>query len=411
MVWDLQRRYYDRQSTKAWTEGDVPSWITSNPFIARAYARLLVAWLEDCREQGGDRAIDPDAPVPVVELGSGSGQHGWHLAQELAELARADGRQHSPFQVVLTDFTESNLKAWEGNPAWRPLLESGAVDFAKFDADHPGELVLRSSGQVLRKEGLRNPIALVANYFFDTIRHDAFRVRKGQLFETRVSLTYKGRGAPDLEDSGLFQRMKFKLTQEEITGPYYEQPGWDDILHRYRDAFEEADVLMPTAGLHCLEAFAEIAADKGLLLISGDKHYRNEKEVEGGVGVHLTPHGSFSMMVNADALGKRVESLGGFSLHTRNGDTTFTNAAFVIPPAGTSPDSLRTRRAFEDAFCDFSPADYINVYLDIGDSLSDPTLNTLLSHLRLSRKGTARSSRSSRSLRRTPRGSLRRNQG
>ena len=136
--------------------------------------------------------------------------------------------------------------------------------------------------------------------------------------------------------------------------------------------------------MRCLQAFTDIAGKEGLLLICGDKSYRNEAEVKSGVGVHLTAHGSFSVMVNADALGKQVERLGGFSMHTPHGDTTFNNSVFVVPPNGRRRKMLITRRAFERTFCDFSPTDYIHVFEHLDRNLKKPSLETILAHLRLS---------------------------
>ena len=41
-VWQAQREYYDTQGIEAWAE-EVPCYITTNPFIAHAYASVVFA--------------------------------------------------------------------------------------------------------------------------------------------------------------------------------------------------------------------------------------------------------------------------------------------------------------------------------------------------------------------------------
>ncbi len=42
-VWQAQRHYYDESGIEAWS-GDVPCYITTNPFIAYHYAAVVAAF-------------------------------------------------------------------------------------------------------------------------------------------------------------------------------------------------------------------------------------------------------------------------------------------------------------------------------------------------------------------------------
>ena len=46
LIWQAQRDYYQQQGELAWAE-QVPFNVTSNPFIANAYANLIVALIRD----------------------------------------------------------------------------------------------------------------------------------------------------------------------------------------------------------------------------------------------------------------------------------------------------------------------------------------------------------------------------
>ena len=44
-VWDLQRAYYERAGSGAFAE--VPHQIVDNPYVARAFARVVIGFLRD----------------------------------------------------------------------------------------------------------------------------------------------------------------------------------------------------------------------------------------------------------------------------------------------------------------------------------------------------------------------------
>ena len=46
-IWNIQRKYYEEEGTKAWNNDQVPQYITSNPMIAAAYAEMIFGFLQD----------------------------------------------------------------------------------------------------------------------------------------------------------------------------------------------------------------------------------------------------------------------------------------------------------------------------------------------------------------------------
>src|SRR5262249_52809931 len=82
-LWTLQRGFFERHGPEAWSEGIVPHHVTSNPWIGRAYARVVLGWMRDWARAAGaaPAPIDPREPVYLVELGSGSGRFAHHFAR------------------------------------------------------------------------------------------------------------------------------------------------------------------------------------------------------------------------------------------------------------------------------------------------------------------------------------------
>ena len=70
--------------------GIVPHYITSNGWIADAYAKVVLGWLRDCtgtvREPSSFAPLDLRHPVYIVELGCGSGRFGFHFFNRLLDL-------------------------------------------------------------------------------------------------------------------------------------------------------------------------------------------------------------------------------------------------------------------------------------------------------------------------------------
>ena len=46
-LWTLQRQFFEQQGIQAWSTNQVPHYITSNPFIARAYGKVVSGFLRD----------------------------------------------------------------------------------------------------------------------------------------------------------------------------------------------------------------------------------------------------------------------------------------------------------------------------------------------------------------------------
>src|ERR1041384_2933322 len=103
LLWRLQRNYFERQGIEAWRSGAVPHHITSSPFIADAYARVVMGFLRDWS------TLDPRQPVHIVELGSGSGRFAYSFLKKFLNLHRNSVLKTIPVRYVMTDFTESNL--------------------------------------------------------------------------------------------------------------------------------------------------------------------------------------------------------------------------------------------------------------------------------------------------------------
>jgi hypothetical protein len=374
LIWRLQRRFYAQRGIAAFSQGTVPHYITSNPFIAKAYARVVLGYLRDLAPR-----LRPGQPVYLIELGAGTGRFGFHFVKSLSALLAQSPLQGIRFCYVLTDFSPGSVAAWQVHPALQPLVAAHQLDFAVFDAAAPDALALQGSGAVLSPGALENPLIVLANYVLDGIPQDAFRLQDGQLYESLVTLT-SFQPEPDLDAPGLLDRLDVLYEARPVHGDYYDDPACNRLLSTYARGPEEGVLLFPCAALACLAYLRRLSGDR-LLLLTGDKGDPTAEARLPQSAPELVHHGSVSLMVNHHALGEYVRQAGGQVFTTTHRHAHLNVSAFVLDahPA----EHAETRHAYGDAVQTFGPDDWFLVTKILAGHLDGLALDQILALLRL----------------------------
>ena len=375
LIWRLQRRFFEKYGVAAFSHGALPHYITSNPFIAQAYARVVLGYLRDIKPQ-----LRPGQPVYLVELGAGTGRFGFHFLQKFSALLAQSTLHDIPWCYVLTDFTTSYLNAWLTHPKLMPFVAAGNLDFALFDVSQPGSLVLQHSGAVLSENAVQNPLIVLANYVFDGIPQDAFRLMDGQLYESLVTLT-SFQPESDLESPSLLERLEVLYDSQLVTGDYYEDAACNRLLHSYAQGPQEGMLLFPGTTISCLGYLQKLSGNR-LLLLTADKGEPTEEVGLPQSAPELVHHGSVSMMVNYRALGEYVQQEGGQVLGVQHRHVHLNVSAFVL---GTEPaEHPETRHAYVDSVRTFGPDDFFLVKQSLEGRCDGMTLEPILALLRFS---------------------------
>lgn len=116
-VWDWQRAYYEQKGLQAWTENQVPQYITSNPVIATAYAEMIFGFLQDLSNKG-----KISETVTILELGAGVGRLAHQILLKLLELKEFAAIQLPPFRYVMTDLVAENVLGWQEHPSMQSFI-------------------------------------------------------------------------------------------------------------------------------------------------------------------------------------------------------------------------------------------------------------------------------------------------
>jgi len=386
LVWKLQQNFFAQRGIQAWSQGVVPHYVTSNPYIARAYSKVVFGFLRDCYSVEPEctnaefSPFDPGQPLYIIELGAGSGRFSFHFLKQFLDVRARSVLKDVPIKYVMTDFAERNLDYWRTHDSLRPFVEQGVLDFALFDAEQDQEIKLIHSGDVLSSETVGNPPVILANYFFDSIRHDVFHVRNGQLYESLVTISSQ-QEEPDLNDPELLNRIKIVYDDHPVGAHYYEDPDLNRILRDYQQRMADTSLIFPCLALQCISRLRHLSGDR-LLLISTDQGYMHEQSLLGRGEPKMHLHGSFSMMVNYHAIGQYILNQGGRVLHTSHHHVSINICAFLL--GNQAKDYIETRQAYDEAVEKGGPDDFYMLITAIEKNYEALSLEQLLAYLRLS---------------------------
>ena len=351
-LWKNLREFYEKEGVTAWSSDRLPFFATNNPALAKTYVDLLIAYLEDCREAD---ELDPEQTVYIVELGGGMGRLAFLMLTRLKEM---QDRLPCPVKYLLTDYGKSNVEYYKSHEKFAPFFESGALEVSQFDAEGPERLKFNST----------NPVFVIANYLFDSLSQDGFRIEDGVLSEISCYLDDK-------------KELRFEATTASDTP--YGVKAYDSVLQNYRNVLGNTHIPFPIGPLKCMDSLSE-SANGRLALVMADKALRSKEELLDFTSLPLQKHDrGFSMSVNCHAMDEVWSQDGGLSFHSAPRANHLNLAVYC---KGLSREqSSRTEHTFRDQVDGFGPLDYLDFRAQIMASVKSKSLRLYLQLLRLSR--------------------------
>lgn len=358
VIWRLQRDYYVQRGLRAWSDDKVPTFITSNPFTAEIYARIIFNFFRDC---GGN-------PLRILELGAGTGKFSYLFLRHLNELLRVKGLALDIVRYCMTDCSESLVQAWRGNSYLPEFIQAGILE---FDVIQIGEEIQSS---FLERRG---PLVVIANYVFDSLPQDAFIIRDGRIFEALVTTT-----AP--ENASLSQ-LQLSYNNGEVAQNRYPYESWNRILEGYRNTLPAATVLFASGALQFLKDIADLT-DGPLLVLVADKGFPHQEELalcQGPPTIEFHAPNCFSQMVNLDAIAKYFTNTGGGALMPEKHSSSLSICGFLRGKPGVQFPAITT--AYKEFQKSFGPDDLFTLFAWLNAHMDEMTVPQILSALRLTR--------------------------
>ena len=377
LIWDLQRQYFNEQGVNAWV-GAVPYFVTSNCYAAECYANVMMNFIVDWVSLHQEARNET---FYILELGTGPGQFSFYVLKKINELKTALKLEDVHIQYIMTDVTDSNIKFWEKQKVFQPFLENGMLDFAIFNIEEDKPPYLIHAKRKLLSNAIKTPVIAFANYLFDSVTNDVFRIVDGKVQELRVSLyteaSNMSKGRPVAAS-----KVDIEYHACHISDKCYDDEQIEAVFKKISSEMSNTYLLMPIGALKGMKALNHLSNGK-LVLIASDKGYTNARSLDNLGKPHIATHGScISLMVNFYAIQSYFKQLGGnYYLQTpRRGIKT------VVCYLGmdlTTKDYSCTQAALEQYVQSFSLADYFLLHRHITATDAPLDLGLAAAHLKL----------------------------
>jgi hypothetical protein len=381
LIWQRQREFYTRRGLKAWTEDQIPAYITNNPLTAEIYADIVSAFLSDCIGHGGRRPPSPENPLRVLELGAGTGKFAYLFLRHLTSRLRAENIAQETVRYSMTDCGPSVLEAWQGNSYLAEFDQKGMLQFELLAAGQDvGAHLFREEKRSAAEPG---PLVVIANYVFDSLPQDAFVIQDGKLYEALVTTTASSESSSEVAN----RLADLKLSYTNVTVPpgRYADASWNDVLAHYRANLSAATVFFPSQALKTIQELARLS-DGRMLLLAADKGQTHEDQLglfPGPPEFEFHSPDCFSQMVNFHAIARCVEAEGGQALLPDKHYSNLNICAFLKGRDGETFSAATA--AYRQSQAAFGPDDLFTLLAWLNAHMEEMTVAQILSALRLTR--------------------------
>lgn len=375
LFWQAQRAYYHGKGQKAWSDS-VPFYITSNPFIAERYAVIVARFMQEWQQKNPSTT---GSTFYIVELGAGSGQFSFYFLKALNELlAQLQITSIQPC-LIMTDFTESNINAWNDHPQLKPYLQAGTLDMALFDIEQSHQIRTIHQKITLNPGTINTPLIVIANYLFDSIVNDIFHCKDEQLSCVKVALSTDHPNHKTIEALN-YEKLALSTHLVPTNTHFYQHALFDPILEEHQAAIRNGYFLFPIGALNGLEQLNALSNGK-MMLLTSDKGYTHYQQMRELPFPEIDFHGSFSLMVNYQAISSWFTLNHGAAQIQSPRDGLVTAAM----TSGVTLDQFpETALAIEQWVEKFSPTDYFNLYEHANQHAASFSLEALASMLSIS---------------------------
>lgn len=376
IVWSLLHRFYMEAGPAAWSNKIVPQRSTSNAFCADTYASIVASFFKELMAEGNSK------PPVVIELGGGSGRFAWQFLNRLFNYHFSDDDPCPEFTYLLTDGSEKNIEGWRKKDRFAPLVESGVLDFAQLLIE-PDPVIRKADGEFKPADFADRPVIIVANYLFDSIAANMFRIKNHQIEQVFVqteSTERKFLDRPITSFQSISERFQSRPIKDDTpTG----HPIIDAAIHSYAKRPGDFHVVVPQICMEFVEKFLD--RETPLLLLAGDLAYSDPSEFE--LESPLIFDTYFAHYTNLHIFGEMFRAYGGDMQSQRHKDANFSCSLLSLPGKKKWQElSLgRTRETALALLKDFNPYDAHEIIELIENTAEDMSIRQAMALIRFSK--------------------------
>lgn len=283
-IWQEQTAYYRYHGIASW-DNRVPYEVSNSVYFAENHADMLLALLQDCRNQGYTK------PLLVVELGSSHGKFIFHVLQRLEKILPDHGYSLDDFVFHCCDCSPKMLSFWSCHPQLKPYIASGVLKPHLFHIDYHQGVECDIDFSTWQDQKL----VLIANYFFDSLYQNAFVCEDNHVRALDIILPEHS------QYDRRIQQLSFATDPKSSGTDFYANPQKNGILLEHLNGVVR-HFLMPDSAMDITDYFTKRCQQ--LLLISSDKGYTSTQNVFYADNLSLNYDGALSTTVNFFALSR-----------------------------------------------------------------------------------------------------------
>lgn len=373
-IWNIQKNYYKKLGIETWGKAMVPFVATTNSFVANSYAQTISAYISDIQMN------NPNAlPVNIVELGVGHGRFSFMLIKALYELYK--GYEIMPFRYIMTDIAWVSVDAWSTHEKLKPFIEAGILDFAIFDVVEQKDTNLVLSNNSFEQTIKDKPLVIVANFIFDVLPFDLFKVKNDEIFQCSVAVEMDNGISLDDEPEKVIKNTILKQKYIPITKDYYEDEKLNKLLNYYKKNITDSVVQIPYSSIKTIDYF-RVLSKENLWLIGEEASTRLE-ELDGNSNTGIKEEGSFTVRVNLHAVMQYIKDENNIFLSSDFPDSRFDSYAIISNT--NNVDHTMTKNAFINSQVLFGPRSFFRFFVSLSRSKAELSDDGILSLLELSK--------------------------
>jgi RimJ/RimL family protein N-acetyltransferase len=265
----------------------------NSPNLALAYAQTIAhAW-----RQGVQQKVEKNnEPFYILELEASDGRFADLLLRELtAQLTAKEWHNFKP-RYLLSDSREKRISNCWQHPRLRQWIEQGVIEPLQFDARTNCYVELKSRGLVLGKNSVSNPLFIIANGVFSSMRQSYYSIHYGRCFQALLN-----------EEK---QQLQASDDFEYQWQPVDNLTGQDALLPKYLERFDSAHVLLPQQMLTALKNVKEIANDDCFVLMT-DRGFHSETDLREQSLPYMADCARYFLPINGHAVNWHAQAEGG----------------------------------------------------------------------------------------------------
>ncbi len=261
-----------------------------SPALARSYARLIAdQWR--VADQAGE--LNNAEPCYILELEANSGEFANRVLHELKDtLSDAEWYRYRPCYLLADSRAERVSDNWQ-HAALAHWIQEGSMEPISFDSLVDRYIELKSQRLALGARSIGNPLVVIANAVFSSLRQDFYNIHYGECYQSFLKnddLKWGGQG--NLEP---FSDLEFHWQKAT------DKPKNTALLKRYLERFDSANVLMPTQAFKLIENVKSLAGSSCLFLIA-DRGFHSERSVREQTIPFFGQSNRYFLPVNGHAL-------------------------------------------------------------------------------------------------------------